>query len=103
MPDAPATDRPVPPSTDDELRALVTRLSRPNKAGGHVIERSALLASGADFTAAMAWITAHDGQPEARAEVTPGGGLHDSRLKRGGSAATLQPLRFVLPAGALTA
>lgn len=88
---------------DDEIRALVARLARPHKSGGHVVERSALLAAGADFSTVMAWIIARDGEPEAQVAVTPGGGLHDSRLKQGGGQTSKTPLRFILPAGALKA
>ncbi|UUY03997.1 hypothetical protein LRS13_00260 [Svornostia abyssi] len=49
---------------DDEIRTLVTRLSRPHRSGGRVIERAAVLAEGADFDAVMVWIEAHGGRPE---------------------------------------
>ena len=49
-------------SLDDEgLRVLVAGLARPHRSGGRVIERASLLASGADFRAAIAWIEAHGG------------------------------------------
>jgi hypothetical protein len=84
---------------DDAIRALVTRLSRAHPSGGEVIERAAILAAGADFTAVVGWILAHDGQPESRT-TTPARGLHGSRLTSSADAAG-HPVRYVLPAGAL--
>jgi hypothetical protein len=87
---------------DDAICALVTRLARPDGSGGDVIiERAAILAEGADFTAIMAWVMAHGGKPEAVAPTAPKGGLHGSRLIDGGEAGSPTPVRFVLPAGAL--
>ena len=54
----------APANDEDAIRALVSRLSRPHKSGGVVIERAALLAEGSAATAAIAWIVAHDGVPE---------------------------------------
>ena len=85
------------PQADEAIRALVTRLARPHKSGGTVIERATLLAEGPDFTAIVAWITAHDGRPEAAVEA-PSGGLHGGR---GRETPVGPPLRYVLPAGAL--
>jgi hypothetical protein len=85
---------------DDEIRALVTRLARPDRSGGDVVERAAILAEGADFAAIMAWVMAHGGKPEIAAPAAPTGGLHGSRfIDDGGAEPT--PLRFVLPPGAL--
>ena len=81
--------------SDDEIRALVTRLARPHRSGGQVIERAAILAEGADFPAVMAWITAHAGTPETSASTVRGGGLNGSRLDHG-SSEVRAPLRFVL-------
>jgi hypothetical protein len=88
-------------TTDDEaIRALVIRLARPHPSGGEVIERAAILAEGADFAAVMTWILAHSGTPESA--VAPAGqGLHGSRLTYGGRTAPQDPVRFILPAGAL--
>ena len=86
---------------DDEINALVTGLSRPHPSGGVVIERAAILASGADFPAVMNWITARAGRPDTAVAATRGGGLHGSRIKDGGTATTPTPRRFVLPARAL--
>lgn len=87
---------------DDEIRGVVTRLSRPHASGGQVIERAAVLAAGGDFQAIMAWIVAHDGRAEEAAPVTPKGGLHGSRLAYGSDAGIPPPTRFVLPADAFT-
>jgi hypothetical protein len=87
---------------DDAILALVSRLARPHATGGAVIERAAILAEGADFQAVMAWITAHDGQPEATAPAVSKGGLHGSRLNSRDEAQARTPLRFVLPAGTVS-
>ncbi len=86
---------------DEAIRALVTRLARSHPSGGEVIERAAILAEGADFAAVMAWIVAHEGQPETTVSAGPRGGLHSPRLGVGAGAEPQTPLRFVLPAGAL--
>ena len=65
-----------------------------------MIERAAILADGADFSAVMDWISAHDGEPETagrRSEPRPSRGA--PRPQRGLDLST--PLRFVLPAGTL--
>ena len=84
------------PVDDDAIRALVARLSRAHPSGGKVIERAAILASGADLDAVMSWIADHAGQPEATASPKSGGGLHATRVE-----AAHPPRRYVLPAGAL--
>ena len=84
------------PRDDDDIRALVARLSRPHRSGGRVIERAAVLATGADSAAVMEWITAHAGEPEASPSASSGGGLYGSRV-----AAPRAPARYVLPSGAL--
>ena len=87
---------------DDAIRTLVTRLSRPHGSGGEVIERAAILAEGADSAAVLAWIAAHDGQPEALAPVVSGRGLHSARLTDRGATDSPTPRRYVLPAGLLS-
>jgi hypothetical protein len=87
---------------DDAIRKLVTRLSRPHSSGGEVIERAAILAEGADSAAILAWIAAHDGQPEALAPVLTGGGLHSARVNDRSAIGSSTPRRYVLPAGALS-
>lgn len=86
---------------DDAIRALLTRLARPDASGGDVIERAAILAAGSDFTAIMAWVIAHGGKPEAVAATVPSGGLHGARITDGNAEQPTTPLRFVLPPGAL--
>jgi len=86
---------------DDSIRALVTRLARPDGAGGDVIERAAIFAEGPNFAAIMTWVIAHGGKPETETPTAPKGGLHGSRLMDGGEARPRTPLRFVFPAGAL--
>jgi hypothetical protein len=88
-------------SGETDIRALVKRLARPHSSGGDVIERAALLASGADFAVAMEWITDHDGVAETVAETAPRQGLHGARIGLSGAVDPATPLRFVLPAGAL--
>jgi hypothetical protein len=88
------------PDWDEGLKTVIAGLARPHRSGGRVIERASLLASGADFTAAVAWIEAHGGEAEMPAvRAGSGGGLHGARQEaRDGDR---MPLRFVLPPGAL--
>jgi hypothetical protein len=87
---------------DDAIVALVSRLARPHASGGKVIERAAILAEGGDFPAVMAWITAHDGQPETAVAAVTSGGLHGSRFQDRDRGQARPPQRFVLPAGTLS-
>src|SRR5437762_13487046 len=87
-------DQAGPP--DDAIRALVIRLSRPHPSGGKVIERAAVLASGADLEAVMRWIAAHAGQPETTPSAGSPRGLHGSRVE-----SAHLTLRYVMPACAL--
>ena len=94
-PDARTPDR-TPPD-DDAIRALVRRLSRRHRSGGRVIERAAVVASGADGQAIIDWIVAHDGRPEtSRPAASERGGLYGARTERAST-----PQRYVLPADAL--
>jgi len=86
---------------DDGIRAVVTRLSRPHSSGGRVIERAAIVAEGPDATAIVAWIMAHDGQPEAIVPKASTRGLHGARSSDGPGADGGVPRRYVLPVGAL--
>jgi hypothetical protein len=85
---------------DEAIRALLTRLARPDSSGGDVVERAAILASGSDFGAIMAWVLAHGGKPEKVPVAAPSGGLHGARMNDGAQQSTT-PLRFVLPPGTL--
>jgi hypothetical protein len=67
-----------------------------------VIERAVIIAEGADSAAIIAWITAHAGAPEATVAAARRRGLHGSRLNDSGGEEPRTPLRYVLPAGALT-
>lgn len=85
---------------DDAIRDLVKRLARPDRSGGHTIERAAILAEGVDALEVLAWIEQHDGVPEAPSSSGSGRGLHGSRLDGPGHVKA-RPRRFILPAGAL--
>ena len=84
----------TPEVDEDAMRTLVTRLGRPHRSGGRVIERATLLASGTDFDAAVRWIEEHGGTAEAPVASSSHRGLHGPRLTDGPTPA---PLRFVLP------
>src|SRR5687768_1400454 len=86
------------PSDEEAIRDVVARLSRPHKTGGRVIERASLLSAGSDFAAALAWIEANGGEPEAPPAAKGMGGLHAARS----APADPTPLRFIIPAGALS-
>lgn len=86
---------------DDEIKALVARLSRRHPSGGTVIERAAILAEGADSTAVVAWILDHAGEPEAVADTSSKRGLHSPRLSGPIGPEPAAPARYVLPAGVL--
>jgi hypothetical protein len=90
---------PTPP-TEDAIRDVVTRLARPHRSGGAVIERAAILAEPGDSSAIFDWITAHAGEPEAAAPAKPAKGLYGSGFG-GGTTAPRGPARYVLPAGTL--
>ncbi len=83
---------------DDAIHALVTRLARPHRSGGQVIERAAIMAAGADSPAVIDWIISHAGTPEETASAPPRRGLHGARLTDTGGEQRA-PQRFVLPAG----
>lgn len=85
-------------ATNDEIRAIVTRLARPRAGGGHVIERAAILAAGSDSAAIEAWIVDHTGQAEQVAAPVMNG-LHSRDL----TAAPSSPRRYLLPGGVLGA
>jgi hypothetical protein len=86
---------------DEEIRALVTRLSRRHPSGGTVIERAAIVAEGADAAGVVAWILDHAGEPEAAAAVSSTRGLHSPRVSGPAEPAPRAPARYVLPAGVL--
>lgn len=88
-------------SDEVRIRAIVTRLARRGEDGGHVIERAAILAAGADSVAIETWILDHAGRPE-RTLATPGAGLHAHRVVQA-SESNGHSRRFLLPPGALDA
>jgi hypothetical protein len=85
---------------DDDIRTLIKRLARPNALGGSTVERAAIMAAGVDSSRVIAWITEHDGQPEAPARAS-GGGLHGVQTSAASEAARA-PARYVLPPAALS-
>ena len=87
---------------DDEIRALLSRLSRSHPSGGTVIERAAIVADGADSAAVVAWILDHAGEPEAAADMSSKRGLHSPRISEPIGSEPRAPARYVLPAGALS-
>jgi hypothetical protein len=86
---------------DDEIRALLTRLSRSHPSGGTVIERAAIVAEGADSAAVVTWILDHAGEPEAAVDTSSKRGLHGPRLSGPIGPDPRPPARYVLPAGTL--
>lgn len=86
---------------DREIRELLSRLARPHASGGHVVERAAILAEGAEALVILDWITAHAGQPEAARAAAPARGLHSARKHSGAASDQQPPQRYVLPADAL--
>lgn len=86
---------------DDEIKVLVTRLARKHPSGGTVIERAAIMASGAGSNDVMTWVLAHGGEPEAVVDAAAPRGVHGWRTGSGDKPAARNPSRFVLPAGAL--
>ncbi len=82
----------------DETAALVRRLARPHASGGMVIERSVILAEGANSAAILSWISEHDGVADSTAPSTRSRGLHGSRADTSLQSAPAR--RFVLPARA---
>jgi hypothetical protein len=89
--------------SEDEIRALVSRLSRRHASGGTVIEHAAIVAEGADSAAVVAWILDHAGEPEATVDMSSRRGLHSPRLSGPADPTARAPARYVLPAGALAA
>ena len=84
---------------DSAIQALVARLARAHPSGGHVIERAAIVAEGADSQAVMTWIIDHGGIPEAAEATSQRRGLHGALRHAGGGSQSRTPSRFVLPAG----
>ena len=83
------------------IEEIVTRLARPHRGGGHVVERVAILAEGADFDAVMRWILDRDGIAEAAAAPRAPRGIHASRYHDTDGDAPPPPARFILPPNAI--
>lgn len=83
---------------NDAIGVLVRRLARPHGSGGMVIERSVILAEGADSAAILTWISDHDGVADSTTATARGSGLHGSRVNVDQHAGPAR--RFVLPARA---
>jgi hypothetical protein len=64
------------------------------------IERSVILAEGADSAAILAWISDHDGVADSTAARAPSAGLHGARGNTGAGVSAGPARRFVLPARA---
>ncbi|HEU4974170.1 MAG TPA: hypothetical protein VFT50_03720 [Baekduia sp.] len=89
------------PASEEEIRALVARLSRPRPGGGRVIEHAAIMAEGANSAAILDWITAGDWVPEEAAGDAAdrgGSGMHGMRRDAPASRARA-PRRYVSPPG----
>jgi hypothetical protein len=84
----------------DATGELVRRLSRPHDSGGRVIERSVILAEGAESRAILGWITDHDGVGDSSQASTRTGGLHGDRRTALTKSTDGPARRFVLPASA---
>lgn len=94
-----STNQRVAQLDDDAIVSVLTRLARPHSSGGQVVERAALMASGADLAGIEAWILAHQGEPEHTSAPAPKRGLHGHRVEIGRRDDV--PARFVLPPGVL--
>lgn len=92
------------PARDEDIGALVHRLSRPDRAsGGRVIERAAIMAEGANAAAILDWLAASSWTPEEPLATTAsrgGSGLHSMRRESDrGQARPQAPRRYLSPAG----
>jgi hypothetical protein len=93
-------DTDVQATSDEDIRALVQRLSRPTRSGGRVIERAAIMAEGANSAAILDWLAAESRTPEETAPSASAragsGGLHGLRREADrGRAGANAPRRYV--------
>jgi hypothetical protein len=97
-------DGAAPAAMDEDISALVARLSRPHRSGGRVIERAAILAEGGNSAAILRWLADNDWEPEADAAPTGdrgGAGLHGMRREADrGRAQAQAPRRYISPSPA---
>jgi hypothetical protein len=88
---------------DDEIRAVVARLSRPDRSGGRVIERAAIMAEGTKSTAILDWLADAAWVPEELPDATAhrgASGLHGmGREAERGRARLPVPRRYLSPSG----
>jgi hypothetical protein len=86
---------------DEEIAATVARLSRPNRTGGKVIERAAIMAEGSRSAAILEWLDEASWKPEEDVVSTAhrgGSGLHGMRRESERDGARAQaPRRYVSP------
>jgi hypothetical protein len=91
----------IEPTHDDDIGAVVQRLSRPTRDGRRVIERAAIMAEGSRSAAILTWLEDASWTPEERVASTAyrgGAGLHGARLESERSDAHKQaPQRYVSP------
>jgi hypothetical protein len=87
------------PISNDEIRLVVQRLSRPHPSGGRVIERAGVLAEGARSGAILEWLGDHEWMPEEDVPAVAargGSGLYGAR-RDSGRAGSRAPRRYVSP------
>ncbi len=84
--------------TTDEIGGVVQRLARPDGSGGMVIERSVILAEGADSEEILQWIADHAGVADSTIAPPRSSGLHG--LRETTRAEDAPARRFLLPSSA---
>lgn len=88
-------------TADDEIPALVARLSRPDRSGGRSIEHAAIMAEGTRSTAILDWLASAAWTPEELPDATAhrgASGLHGMRREaERGRARPAAPRRYVSP------
>jgi hypothetical protein len=86
-------------AADEDISALVARLSRRHRSGGRVIERAAIMAEGGNSVAILRWLAENDWEPEAEAAPSTdrdGFGLHGMRREaERGRAQAQAPRRYI--------
>ena len=90
-----------PMRTDEEIRALLSRLARRHPSGGTVIERVAIVAEGADSAEVVAWILDHGASPRRPPASHPRAAFTARGSASRSDPTPRPPARYVLPAGAL--
>jgi hypothetical protein len=94
-------DPDVQPPRDEDIGAVVSRLSRPDRTGRRVIERAAIMAEGSRSGAILSWLEDASWTPEERVTSTAyrgGAGLHGARSEfERGDTRKQAPQRYVSP------